>query len=188
MLSIRERRRKMNNLYHHGVKGQKWGVRRYQNADGSLTSAGKRRMGQISDNSKKVSFDEKTGKIDSDSENLGRAKSGIHQTVANDYSNASNIARSAGSIAKSASTISRQSADSKRQKEMQKIDVSHMSNKELRDAIDRMNLERNYKSLATEHVSSGRDHVSSILSTAGEVLAIGASAASIMMAIHQLKS
>ena len=28
-------------LYHHGIKGQKWGVRRYQNADGTLTSAGK---------------------------------------------------------------------------------------------------------------------------------------------------
>ncbi len=33
-----------NELYHHGVKGQKWGVRRYQNADGTLTSAGKRRI------------------------------------------------------------------------------------------------------------------------------------------------
>ena len=30
-------------LYHHGVKGMKWGVRRYQNSDGSLTSAGKKR-------------------------------------------------------------------------------------------------------------------------------------------------
>lgn len=30
-------------LYHHGVKGQKWGVRRYQNKDGSLTPAGKKR-------------------------------------------------------------------------------------------------------------------------------------------------
>lgn len=29
-------------LYHHGVKGQKWGVRRYQNKNGSLTAAGKR--------------------------------------------------------------------------------------------------------------------------------------------------
>lgn len=28
-------------LYHHGVKGQKWGVRNYQNADGSLTAAGR---------------------------------------------------------------------------------------------------------------------------------------------------
>ena len=29
-------------LEHHGIKGQKWGIRRYQNADGSLTEAGKR--------------------------------------------------------------------------------------------------------------------------------------------------
>ena len=34
-----------NELYHHGIKGQKWGVRRYQNADGSLTSAGRKRYG-----------------------------------------------------------------------------------------------------------------------------------------------
>lgn len=33
-----------NSLQHHGVKGQKWGVRRYQNKDGSLTTAGKHRQ------------------------------------------------------------------------------------------------------------------------------------------------
>lgn len=32
-----------NELYHYGVKGQKWGVRRYQYADGTLTPAGKKR-------------------------------------------------------------------------------------------------------------------------------------------------
>lgn len=30
-------------LYHHGIKGQKWGIRRFQNKDGSLTPAGKER-------------------------------------------------------------------------------------------------------------------------------------------------
>ena len=34
-------------LYHHGIKGQKWGIRRYQNEDGTLTVAGKRRYGSI---------------------------------------------------------------------------------------------------------------------------------------------
>lgn len=32
-----------NYLQHHGIQGQKWGVRRFQNSDGSLTSEGKRR-------------------------------------------------------------------------------------------------------------------------------------------------
>lgn len=32
-------------LAHHGIKGQKWGVRRFQNADGSYTSSGKSRYG-----------------------------------------------------------------------------------------------------------------------------------------------
>lgn len=35
----------MEYLAHHGIKGQKWGVRRYQNSDGSLTDEGRRRYG-----------------------------------------------------------------------------------------------------------------------------------------------
>lgn len=34
-----------NELYHHGILGQKWGVRRFQNQDGSYTAAGKERYG-----------------------------------------------------------------------------------------------------------------------------------------------
>ena len=32
-----------NHLEHHGIIGMKWGVRRYQNKDGTLTNAGKKR-------------------------------------------------------------------------------------------------------------------------------------------------
>lgn len=34
-----------NELYHHGIKGQKWGVRRFQNQDGSYTNTGMKRYG-----------------------------------------------------------------------------------------------------------------------------------------------
>jgi len=40
-------------LMHHGIKGMKWGVRRYQNPDGSLTGAGRLRYG-IAEGAKKV--------------------------------------------------------------------------------------------------------------------------------------
>lgn len=46
--------RKNNELYHHGIKGQKWGVRRYQNEDGSFTAKGKKRLNKNEKNALKI--------------------------------------------------------------------------------------------------------------------------------------
>ena len=43
MINIFEYYNKDTWLAHHGILGQKWGIRRYQNKDGSLTEAGKKR-------------------------------------------------------------------------------------------------------------------------------------------------
>lgn len=46
-------------LYHHGIKGQKWGRRRFQNEDMTWTAAGKERYGSASDGGHKASSKEK---------------------------------------------------------------------------------------------------------------------------------
>ena len=173
-------------LYHHGIKGMKWGVRRYQNKDGSLTDAGKRRLGSISDNNKRVNFDENSGRIDSGKSNLRKARSAIHEEIASDYRNVSQASRSASEAANRMSKISRDSASRKQQKAMDKMDVSTMSDSELRQRINRMNLERQYKQMATEDVARGRQRTSEILATAGDIAAIGASAATIAATIYAL--
>lgn len=45
MENIYVRHYRSSELYHHGIKGQKWGIRRYQNEDGSLTEEGRKRYG-----------------------------------------------------------------------------------------------------------------------------------------------
>lgn len=53
-----------NYICHHGIKGQKWGIRRYQNEDGTLTAAGKK---------KKAKEDKKAQKAARKSEKKERA-------------------------------------------------------------------------------------------------------------------
>ena len=48
-------------LMHHGILGQKWGVRRFQNADGSLTAEGRKRYGNMAERSSNVAA--RAGKV-----------------------------------------------------------------------------------------------------------------------------
>lgn len=44
-----------NELYHHGIPGMRWGIRRYQNKDGSLTELGKKKYGVYYNHNEPVS-------------------------------------------------------------------------------------------------------------------------------------
>lgn len=62
-------------LCHHGVKGMKWGVRRYQNKDGSLTYAGKKRALKMQNQYNELSKDKKYHDKDGNLTYAGRKKS-----------------------------------------------------------------------------------------------------------------
>lgn len=50
----------MSELYHYGIKGQRWGIRRFQNEDGTLTAEGKKRYGLEGLDSKNKDFDSRS--------------------------------------------------------------------------------------------------------------------------------
>lgn len=102
-------------LSHHGILGQRWGVRRYQNKDGTLTAAGKRRAQQL----------------ETEYGNLTR---------------------------KSLSTQSHTSTKS----------VSEMSDDELRQVINRKNLEKQYRDLNPKKVSTGKAIFDKVIKPAAE--------------------
>lgn len=175
-------------LYHWGVKGMKWGVRRYQNKDGSLTNAGRKRYDSEAD---KGDYDQKK----SDGTRFKNTKKGKQEVLkadANRYAKEDNEAlRNVVNESRNATNALKNLNDSsiRRTKNNRKqMDLSKMTDKEMRDQINRKLLERQYNDMFSPQKSTrGREYLSNILDTAGSVLAVGSSALGIAVSIYALR-
>lgn len=161
----------MNELYHHGVKGQKWGVRRYQNKDGSLTKAGQKRYERDQRENAGKKKGNKVGQADP------------HRWVREDMERTKRVADSSNTLVNEFKNINRSSG-----KRKQKLDLSNMSDKEMRDKINRAILEKQYNDIYNPKVvSKGRVIAGKILDGVGSTLVITSSALGVALAVKELK-
>ncbi len=164
-------------LYHHGIKGQRWGVRRYQNADGSLTAAGQKRYDRdIRENNAK----KKENRAIIDGPDPKR-------WVTEDLDRSKQVVDAHSDLVKELKKLEQTTTPKPTTK---RLDLSKMSDKELRDQINRELLEQQYNKLLADtsatQVSKGRTILQDTLDVAGSVLAITGSALSIALAIKKL--
>lgn len=175
-------------LYHWGIKGMKWGIRRYQNADGSLTEQGKKRYNaeadkggynQTKSDGTRFKNTKKGGQevLEADTNRYAREDDEALRSVVNESRNMTTSLKTLND------TSIRRTKNNRKQ-----MDLSKMSDKEMRDQINRKLLERQYNDMfAPQKSTRGREYLNDVLDTAGSVLAVGASALGIAVSIYTLR-
>lgn len=129
-----------NELTHWGTKGMRWGIRRYQNRDGTLTPAGRKRYAKEME---KLKAEEKILR------NRQKTQSQFDKLEAK---------RKEIEALKSGKSISKSTS-----KESGKTSVKDMSDDELRTVVNRLMLEQQYRRLKPEQVSAGKKFVDSVM-------------------------
>ena len=155
-------------LEHHGIKGQKWGVRRFQNADGSLTPDGKKRYG-VDDRKVKYKvtvqspFEKKQEKLArkeqrmTEKEEIQRRKNELKERQEN-----------LKNLGKSKETIKEENKPDLNKPK----NVKEMTDDELRNFISRYNLEQQYKTIVNDQkTKKGSGVVKEILAKSAKTVA-----------------
>ena len=160
-------------LKHYGIKGMKWGVRRYQNDDGSLTNAGQKRYERDMRDNKSRKKDEQFTSADA------------HRWVREDITRSKRLADEGSNMA---NKLKNATDNSIRNRSKTKMDLNNMTDQEMRNQINRALLERQYNEMfAPKNVSKGREYASKVLETTGVLLGLGSSALGIALAIKELR-
>lgn len=201
-------------LYHDGIKGMKWGIRRYQNYDGTLTEEGRLRYNKnysedraegslpTKDKDGNYYYTNKEGKktlYKTRSEQLSDTElTDLNRRVQQENKLASETSDAyeykgpkADQALKDASRMAKDIADAlpKGNGKVIKKDYSYLSDQELRDRINRLQLEDNYGRLTgdTKYVKSGSEKTREMLQTVGSVLAIAGSAVGLAYTIRKMR-
>ena len=160
-------------LQHWGIKGQKWGVRRYQNSDGSLTPAGIKR------------YRDEAGDIER------RLNTNKREMTADDYQNAIKKTKSVG---EGIDSVRKFNDDGKKLKDPAmerriRKSTEQMSDKELQQRVQRLNMEDNYTRMMMhrEHLQQGEDYVNKVLDVSATVVRGATTALTIALLIKQMK-
>lgn len=176
-----------NELYHFGIKGMKWGVRRYQNKDGTMTAAGKKRYAREAREQGYKDYDESTGNYYKKNKkgNKNELEFDANKYAKQDLQRSKRLTDETAQAARNASNLNNKL---QRNKQKPRMDLSKMTDKEMRDQINREMLERQYSDMfSPQKTSKGREFVNKFLEYAPDTLAITSSALAIALAVKELR-